>query len=75
MLQETSFNMSQIDWEESANVGRITVKPLVDEELDEWKERLAGIDSLLVRLPSPCSRASLIPVVKSCSDSGRRHSS
>jgi hypothetical protein len=52
--QETLFTMIQIDWEEAANVGRITVKPFVDEELDGWKETLAGIDSLLVRSPCPC---------------------
>ncbi|KAG8776037.1 MutS protein msh5 [Serendipita sp. 397] len=39
-----------IDWDESANLGRVTVKPLVDEELDTWKETLAGLDSLLSRV-------------------------
>ncbi|KAG8819348.1 MutS protein msh5 [Serendipita sp. 399] len=40
-----------IDWDESVNLGRITIKPLVDEQLDTWKETLAGLDSLLVCFP------------------------
>ncbi|CCA67650.1 related to MSH5-meiosis-specific protein [Serendipita indica DSM 11827] len=39
-----------IDWEESTNLGRIVVKPLVDEELDQWKETMATMDSFLSKV-------------------------
>ncbi|KIJ54568.1 hypothetical protein M422DRAFT_73531 [Sphaerobolus stellatus SS14] len=39
-----------IDWEESFDAGRVCVRPHVDEELDEWKRTLHGLDSLLSRV-------------------------
>lgn len=41
----------QIDWEESAITGRVTVRPHIDEELDNWKHIYNGIDDVLVRNP------------------------
>jgi DNA mismatch repair protein MSH5 len=38
----------QIDWEESANEGRICVRPLVDGELDGLQKLYAGLDIVLV---------------------------
>jgi hypothetical protein len=42
----------QIDWEESANAGRVCVRPQIDEELDNRKHVYHGIDSVLVILLS-----------------------
>jgi hypothetical protein len=38
----------QIDWEESANAGRVCVRLNIDEELDNRKHVYHGIDSVLV---------------------------
>jgi DNA mismatch repair protein MSH5 len=43
----------QIDWEESANEGRVCVRPHIDPELDEWKHNYAGLDETLVSISSP----------------------
>ncbi|KAJ6605673.1 DNA mismatch repair protein MutS [Mycena sp. CBHHK59/15] len=39
-----------IDWEESANAGRVCVRPHVDEELDNRKHVYHGIDSVLSKV-------------------------
>jgi hypothetical protein len=38
----------EIDWEESANAGRVCVRPHIDEELDNRKHVYHGINSVLV---------------------------
>ena len=40
--------MAQIDWDESAENGRVCVRAHVDEELDELKHLYNGIDEVLV---------------------------
>jgi len=44
------LSLRQIDWEESSNVGRVTVKSGIDHELDELRRAYAGLPSLLVSL-------------------------
>ncbi|KAJ7610685.1 DNA mismatch repair protein MutS [Mycena rosella] len=39
-----------IDWEESANAGRVCVRPNIDEELDNRKHVYHGIDSVLSKV-------------------------
>ncbi|KAF9468500.1 DNA mismatch repair protein MutS [Collybia nuda] len=39
-----------IDWEESSNVGRVCVRPGIDEELDNRKHVYHGIDSVLSKV-------------------------
>ncbi|RDB18026.1 MutS 5 [Hypsizygus marmoreus] len=39
-----------IDWEESANAGRVCVRPHIDEELDNRKHVYHGIDSVLSKV-------------------------
>ncbi|KAL6304396.1 DNA mismatch repair protein MutS [Sparassis latifolia] len=39
-----------VDWEESANAGRICVRPHIDEELDRLKHIYNGIDAVLSRV-------------------------
>ncbi len=43
--------MLQIDWEESAIANRVSVRPRVDEDLDNLKHIYNGIDSVLVGFP------------------------
>jgi hypothetical protein len=40
--------LPKIDWEESANAGRVCIRPHIDEELDNRKHVYHGIDSVLV---------------------------
>ncbi|KDQ62441.1 hypothetical protein JAAARDRAFT_189767 [Jaapia argillacea MUCL 33604] len=40
----------KIDWEESANAGRVCIRPHVDEELDKLKHIYHGIDSVLCKV-------------------------
>ncbi|KZT11913.1 uncharacterized protein LAESUDRAFT_670086 [Laetiporus sulphureus 93-53] len=44
-----------IDWEESANTGRVCVKPHVDEELDDLKRIYHGIDTVLSKVAQQIS--------------------
>ncbi|TFK28044.1 hypothetical protein FA15DRAFT_107923 [Coprinopsis marcescibilis] len=47
-FKETGSKVNDIiDWEESISADRICVRPLVDEELDNWKHAYHGIDSVL----------------------------
>ncbi|KAF7977709.1 hypothetical protein HWV62_2978 [Athelia sp. TMB] len=46
-----------IDWEESANMGRVCVRPKIDEELDKRKYILAGLGSVLSKVAEQISSA------------------
>ena len=39
---------AQIDWEESVHANCVSVRPNIDEELDNWKHIYDGIDGVLV---------------------------
>ncbi|KAI6114298.1 DNA mismatch repair protein MutS [Pisolithus sp. B1] len=46
-----------IDWEESAEMGRICIRPHIDEELDNRKHAYCGIDSVLSKVAQKISQA------------------
>ncbi|TCD61354.1 MutS protein msh5 [Steccherinum ochraceum] len=46
---------SIVDWDESAQAGRVCVRPHIDEELDEMKHLYNGIDEVLVHIADDIS--------------------
>ncbi|KAF9242539.1 muts domain V-domain-containing protein [Melanogaster broomeanus] len=56
MSQVLTLMSRQIDWEESAEAGRVCVRPHVDEELDKRKHIYRGIDSVLSKVAEQISQ-------------------